>query len=171
MANILLITDGENHEWYNWLSKELIKRGNSIFQPPLPKTKTIKAWMEDIKDYRKHLDENSMIIGHGAGRVILLKILEEKLRAVKGAHLISGKPLNEEFKEFNIKELDTEHIKNKTKNFFVYASEKDDEKSLKESENIAEILEEEVLILDNNKHFKNDKKFEDLLIDILSLTH
>lgn len=171
MANILLITDGENHEWYNWLSKELIKRGHSVFQPPLPKTKTLNDWMEEIKDYRKHLDENSMIIGHGAGRAILLKILEEKLREIKGAHLISGKPIKEELKEFNTKELDIESIKNKSKNFFVYASEEDDENSLKESEELAELLEDEVLILDNTKHFKKDEKFEDLLIDILSLTH
>jgi predicted alpha/beta hydrolase family esterase len=112
-----------------------------------------------------------MIIGHGAGRAVLLKLLEEKLREIKGAFLLSGKPLSKDFEDFNIDELEMKHITEKTKNFFIYATENDDEESIKESEKIAQLLRDEVLIFDNKKNFDDDEKIEDLLIDILSLTN
>lgn len=172
MVNVILISNGENHKWYDWLSTQLVKRGHVVLQPPITtKNKTLKEGIEQLKDYRKYLDEESIMIGHGAGRAILIKILEEKLREIKGAFLVSGKPLNKEFKDFQLKELDINHVKDKAKNFFVYATENDDDETIKETEIISNILEEEFLLLDNTKHFNDDETFEDLLIDILSITH
>ena len=170
MANIILLGDGENHEWYDWISTEVVKRGHSFFLPELPPVKEgMNAWIESLKDYRKHFDESSVLIGHGAGRLIVLKILEEKLRDIKGAILISGKTLREEFPNFQLEELDFKVIKEKSKNFFVYATEHDDDESVSESEEIAQALEDELLIHEGEKYFKKQDKFEDLLIDIISL--
>ena len=170
MANVILIPDGENHAWYDWISTELVKRGHSFFRPEFPPvSKGIDEWVASLKDYRKHLGESSIIVGHGAGRVIALRILEEKLREISGAFFVSGKPLSGDFKGFSFEELDFSAINNKAKSFFVYASEDDDSESLKESEFLAEKLDDEVLILEGPKYFKDYEKFEDLLIDILSL--
>ena len=171
MANVILISDGEKHPWHEWLNNELTKRNHSLFNPEMPSIQEgINSWIEALKDYRKYLDEDAIIIAHGAGRVIALKILEEKLREMAGAIFISGKPINQEFNDFSFEELDFEMIKNKAKAFFIYGSENDDAESLKESETLAKLLDDEVLILEDNKYFKNQEKFEDLLIDVISLT-
>ncbi len=170
MVNVILVSDGGNHAWYDWLSTELVKRGHSFFFPDFPDvSEGVDAWIVALKDYRKHLDESSIIIGHGAGRVVALRILEEKLRKVNGAFFISGKPLNNDFKGFSFEEFDFSVISNKAGNFFVYASEFDDKESLKESEVLAQLLEDDVLILDGPAYFQDFDKFEDLLIDIISL--
>ena len=170
MVNVILIPDGENHAWYDWISTELVKRGHSFFLPEFPPvSEGVDAWIAALKDYRKHLGESSMLVGHGAGRVIVLKILEEKLREISGAFFVSGKPLVNDFKGFSFEELDFSVIKSKARHFFVYGSEHDAPDSLKESEVLAELLEDDVLILEGPAHFKDFDKFEDLLIDILSL--
>lgn len=170
MVNVILISDGEDHAWYDWISTELVKRGHSFFYPDFPSlSEGIDAWIGALKDYRKHLDESSIVIGHGSGRVIALKILEEKLREISGAFFISGKPLVNDFKGFSFEEVDFSTVKDKAKNFFVYGSEEDDQESLKESEVLAELLDDEVLILEGPAYFKKFDKFEDLLIDIISV--
>lgn len=170
MVNVILIPDGENCTWYDWLSTELVKRGHSFFLPQFPSKKEgISAWVEALKDYRKHLGESSIIIGHGAGRVIVLRILEEKLREVSGAFFIPGSSIKSSFKDFSFDDLDFSIIKDKARNFFVYSAEDDDSSSFSESEDLADRLDEEVLVYEGPEHFKKCEKFEDLLIDILSL--
>ncbi|MFP4567779.1 MAG: alpha/beta hydrolase [Candidatus Woesearchaeota archaeon] len=170
MANIIIISDREKPKWQDWLSKELVKRGHLVFEPEFPKkSQNLNEWIDALKDFRKHLGETSIMVGHGAGRAILLKILEEKLREITGAVFLSGKSLNSEFENFTLNDLDFKIIKEKSKNFFIYASEQDDNESMQESEQIANLLDDEVMLHDNTKYFKKDELFEDILIDILSI--
>ena len=169
MANIILVSDGEKNPWYDWISTELVKRGHSFFYPVFPSAdEGVDAWISALKDYRKHLDGSSVMIGHGLGRVVVLKILEEKLREISGAFFVSGKSLSG-VTDFSFDELDFSSIKSKSKVFFVYGSESDDPSSLKESEVLADSLGDEVMIFEESAYFKKQDKFEDLLIDILSV--
>ena len=170
MVNVVLISDGERHDWYNWLSSELVKRGHSFLLPVMPnRGSSFDDWVLALKEFRKHLDESSIIIGHGAGRAVVLKVLEEKLKEVKGAFFISGLPFSKVVKDFSLDDFDFSAVGVKAKNFYVYASENDDSLSLKESEALADLLHDDVLILEDNMYFNGSDKFEDLLIDILSL--
>ena len=170
MANIILVSDGEKNPWYDWISNELVRRGHSFFYPVFPSVKEgVDAWILALKDYRKHLDGGSVLIGHGAGRVVVLKVLEEKLREISGAFFVSGKSLGDTFNDFSFDDFDFSIIKGKAKNFFVYGSEADDPKSLKDSEVLADSLGDEVMIFEESAYFKKQDKFEDLLIDILSV--
>jgi len=170
MANIILISDGEKHAWYVWLSAELVKRGHSFFAPVLPSlSEGVDEWVDAFKDYRRYLDESSVIIGHGAGRVVVLKILEDKLREVKGAMFVSGEEFGKVCPSFSFELVDFSVVSKKAKHFFAYASEQDSFESLKESDVFARFFNDEVLILDDSAYFKGMMKFEDLLIDIISL--
>ncbi|MCC7574436.1 alpha/beta hydrolase [Candidatus Woesearchaeota archaeon] len=170
MVNIILVSDGESHAWYDWLSSELVKRGHSFFLPVMPSVgESFDSWVSALKDFRKHLDESSIFIGHGAGRVVVLKVLEEKLRDVKGVFFISGSSLKNVFKDFSLDDFDFSVVKDKSKNFFVYASENDDQSSLDDSAFLAESVGDEVQLLDDAMYFKGMSDFEDLLIDVLSL--
>lgn len=165
LVNVILISDGENHAWYDWVSTELVKRGHSFFYPDFPSVgKGVDEWLFALKDYRKHLDEDSVIIGHGFGGFIALKILNEKLREISGFFFISGSNFDVDFNGF-----DFSVIKEKSKNFFVYASQNDGPESLSKAENLAKLLDEDVLVFDGPPGFSGLVDFEDLLIDILSL--
>lgn len=138
--------------------------------PVFPSSKSLDEWLLSFKEFRKHLDESSVIIGQGFGRLVVLKILEEKLRPVRGALFLSGNDVESIFDVVSFSDFDFSDIKVKAGEFFVYSSEQDSSQSLKESEVLANAFDDDVLVLDEPAYFKSVDTFEDLLIDVLSLT-
>jgi predicted alpha/beta hydrolase family esterase len=164
MANVLLIRETEireNDTWYPWLKKELEKRGHILFVPETPEIEDLNAWKSKAQEYMKFLDQYSMVIGHGFGAKVALKILESKSRTIAATFLVAG-CLDEE-------QYDFENIKLKSKEFFVYASDNDIKVALEKTEHLAEMLDESVLPIPEAGHFDKIDEFEDILVDIISV--
>ncbi len=184
MRNAILIhgLDGnpDNH-WFPWLKKELEKRDYVVHTPNLPKGKsvTLEEWEDAFKEYRKHLDQESIIIAHSLGVPFALKVLEKKVRPIRAAFLVGGfisEPRNdydEKLRTF-IQEFDFEEIKKKAKDFFLYASDNDDVIPLGKTRELSDKLGEDITIIEGAGHFtseENFEEFEDLLVDIISVEH
>lgn len=170
----------ENH-WFPWLKKELEKRNYTVHAPALPRGKnpSLQEWEEAFKEYRKHLDSDSIIIAHSLGVPFTLKVLEKKVRPVKAAFLVGGfisdprEDYDEKLKTF-VEEFDFEEIKRKTKYFFLYASDNDEAVPLEKTKELSDKLGEEITIVEGAGHFTSEdgfEEFEDLLVDIISVEH
>ena len=166
--------------WFPWLRQELEKRGFEVDVPqfPINENQTLEGWERSFLEYYKKLDENSIIIGHSLGVIYALHVLQNKKRKIKGAFLVAGfiSSLHQGEKSFEDsfieKELKFNEIKNKSQHFFVYGSDNDPYVSLEKINELAEKLEIEPIIVEGAGHFNTKfgyTKFEDLLIDILSL--
>lgn len=164
MVHVLLINEkGLSVEgaWYSWLKKELEKREVILLTAEFPEEENIDEWRKKVFEYLKFLDSSSMIIGHGFGAEVALKVLENKSRTVAAAFLVAGKLGKEQY--------DFENINSKAREFFVYASDDDSLIPSKETEHLAEMLGESVLLIQEAGHFDKINEFEDILIDIISV--
>jgi hypothetical protein len=163
LVHILLINEkglGLEDAWYPWLKKELEKRGHSLLTAEFPDNEELNEWKEKVQEHLKFLDGSSMIIGHGFGVNVALKVLENKSRTIAAAFLVAGK-LGEE-------QYDFENIKTKAREFFVYASD-DDVVLAGDTAHLSEMLDESVLQISEAGHFDKINEFEDILIDIISV--
>jgi len=164
MVNVLLIHElglGPKNAWYPWLEKELTKRGHKLFLPEFPNSSIIDEWVNATSEIQKFLDHDSMIIGHGFGAKVALKILEKKSRIIATTFLVAGKLDDEQY--------DFEVIKTKSSEFFIYASDNDEKVTLSDSDHFSSMLDEKALILIDAGHFDVVTEFEDILIDIISV--
>lgn len=164
MVHVLLINEkelGKDDSWYPWLEKELQKRGHELVSGDFPADEDMDVWRSKVQEHLKFLDGNSMIVGHGFGAEVALKVLENKSRTVAAVFLVAGK-LGE-------RQYDFDNIKLKAREFFVYASDDDSIVSAEDTEHLAEMLGESVLHIQEAGHFDKINEFEDLLIDIISV--
>jgi predicted alpha/beta hydrolase family esterase len=163
MVYVLLINEkglSIDDAWYPWLKAELIKRGHILLAATYPDNEEINEWREKVQEHFKYLDGRSMIIGHGFGVQVALKVLETKSRTIAAAFLVAGRLGNEQY--------DFENIKTKAREFFVYASD-DEIVTAEDTARLSEMLDVSVLQIPEVGHFDKIKDFEDLLIDIISV--
>ena len=78
--------------WLPWIKTELEKLGARVFIPAFPtiEYQTLENWLGVFKEYEKHLDENSIIVGHSLGVAFILNLLERPNKPVRAAFLIGG---------------------------------------------------------------------------------
>lgn len=184
MKNAFIIhgSYGNSQEnWFPWLKLELEKLGYNVYAPnfPTPKNQNLENWLKIFEAYKKHLNENSIMISHSLGVAFILNILENIDFKIKASFFVSGfiEPLNNpEFDEINKtfvdKNFNFEKIKNNCKKFFIYHSDNDPYVSLKKAENIAKNLNEKIILVSNAGHFNLQSgydKFELLLEKIKNL--
>lgn len=178
MATIFIIHGvcghpGEN--WFPWLKKELETLGHQVFVPqfPTPENQTLENWKKIFKDYENYMNEDSVVVGHSLGAAFLLRILEERYKAIRGAFFVAGVTgsvnnpffdnINQTFleKPFNWGEI----IKN-CESFYLFHSDNDPYLPAKEAERLAENLGTTSKFVQNAGHF-NEKagylKFDLLL--------
>jgi predicted alpha/beta hydrolase family esterase len=164
MFNVIVIHEkglSPDSAWYPWLKKELEKREGTVHFPTFSDDDYTGDWRSKIKEFLKFMDSDSMIIGHGEGVKIALKILETKSRTIASTFLVAGHLDDEQF--------DFENIKTKSDEFFVYASDNDSQVPAAKTEHLASMVGETSLIIADAKHFDEMTDFEDILIDIISV--
>lgn len=91
----------------------------------------IAEWFNVLEDYKEHLDENSILIGHSLGGKFLLRILEKLKHPIKAAFFV-GTPIgvppianNERDNAFTGNNFDWEAVKKKAQYFDVFQSNND----------------------------------------------
>ena len=173
---------GNNQEnWIPWLKLELEKLNYSVFAPnfPTPEDQNLENWLSIFEEYKRYINEDSIMIGHSLGVAFILNILESLDCKVKACFFISGFISlldNPEFDEINETFIDKkfkfEKIKNNCKKFFIYHSDNDPYVSIDNAKILAKNLNEEIILVKNAGHFNIKSgydKFELLLNNIKSL--
>ncbi len=164
MLNVIVLHEKgltPSDAWYPWLKRELEKREVAVHFPTFNADDYSGVWQSKIKEYMKFMDSESMIIGHGEGAKLALKLLETKSRTIAGTFLVAGHLDDEQF--------DFDNIKTKSEEFFVYASDNDKVISAEKTEHLANMVSETPLLIADAKHFDEMTEFEDILIDIISV--
>ncbi len=92
--------------WFPWMHRKLEAAGFGVHTPALPDplTPTYRKWMAAMKSAVQRWDENTYVIGHSIGGVVVLRALEHlAAKPVRGVMLI-GSP----FAAFpGVKEMET----------------------------------------------------------------
>src|SRR3989339_2271624 len=90
-------TEGYPEEnWFPWLKQKLEEKGHQVFVPQFPSPPglpaSVDAWFEVLKNYKKNIDQNTIIIGHSLGGVFTLRILEKIAEPIAEAIFV-GTPI------------------------------------------------------------------------------
>ncbi|UCD03689.1 MAG: serine hydrolase family protein [Candidatus Woesearchaeota archaeon] len=164
---------GEN--WFPWLKEKLEKLGCNVYVPkfPTPEGQTLENWMKVFKDYKKYLNEDTIVVGHSLGPVFLLRVIEKLDKPIKAAFFVAsvarqlGIPRFDKInKTFLDKGFDWDKIKQNCKRFYVYNSDNDPYVPLVLGKELAEKLDADLIVIKGAGHF-NEKtgytEFHELL--------
>lgn len=168
MANIIIIhgaygSPGEN--WFPWLRKELEKKGHKVFVPafPTPRDQELGEWLKAFEPYMKHLNWETVLVGHSLGPAFILNLLERIGKPVRGAVLVAGftgKLGLEEFDQLNRtfaeRPFDWGKIKQNCRKFVVINSDDDPYVPLEKGKLLADRLGTELIVVKNGGHL-NEK--------------
>jgi len=148
-----------NGNWFPWLKTELEKLGYEVWVPDLPGADTPN--LERYTDFllSKNWDfKDSIIIGHSAGAVEVLRLLEKLPKETK-VHLaimvavFKGDLGWEALRDLAGLDHDYRKIKQQAKHIIVIHSDDDPHCPLEGSKEIAEELGAEMIIMHRMKHF------------------
>lgn len=172
-------TGGSPQEnWFPWLKKKLEEKGQKVYVPQFPAypNMNLTSWMDVFDDYKKYLDEDSILIGHSIGPAFILNVLEMLETPIKAAYLVAGftglldmpqfDPL---IKTISDRNFNWEKIKANCKHFYVYISDDDPYVPLEKGIALAKNLGVEPVILHGAGHINQGSgytKFEELLEDM-----
>lgn len=170
---ILHGTDADhNSNWFPWIKKELEGMGHEVWVPDLP-----DAHRPNMKKYNEFLSSSgfdftgSIIIGHSAGAVATLGLLQElpESTSVHTAILVgsftkrlSESPSWEMLTELFKKPFDFEGIKKKCSKFIFIHSVDDPYCPIEQAEYLCEQTNGEMIRFDDMGHFSKalDPRFE-----------
>ena len=176
MKAVILHGTGNNHKgnWFPWLKIELEKLGYEVWVPDLP-----EADRPNAKKYTNFLlnqdwdFNNNLVIGHSAGAVEVLHLLENlpKSISINTAIMVAvfkGDLGWENLKSINKPAPNLQKIKQKAKQFIVVQSDDDPYCPTEDARDIAVQLGAEFKLFHGMKHFsKNTEprfvKFPELL--------
>jgi len=169
MTNVLIFHGTEGHpeeNWFPWIKKELEKKDYKVHIPQFPSPPVIPAkideWFEVLKDYKKHINEETIIIGHSLGGVFLLRLLEKLKYPIKSAFFIGTPvgvlPILNYYRDYSFCGFDFnwDQTINKSKKFTVFQSNNDPYVSLDNGEKLAKKLNVKLNFIPNAGHF-NEK--------------
>lgn len=181
MTNVFIIhgTGGSPEiNWFPWLKNGLEKLGCKVFVPRFstPKNQSLESWLKVFDKCRKHLDEDSIIVGHSLGPAFLLSVLENLNLQIKAAFFVAGFTgflNNLEFDELNKtfvdKTFDWDKIRKNCKKIYVINSDNDPYVPLEKGKELAKSLGVELIVLKNAGHINQEfgyTKF-DLLLEMI----
>jgi len=180
MRNIFIIHGRYGYpeeNWFPWLKKELSKLGHKVFVPqfPVPKNSTPgghkpEKWLKEFSQYKKYINEETIIVAHSRGCVFSYLFLETLKKPVDSIYLVAPwiywktcwypKGYEKFIDPFHKKPLDWNKIKKNAKHFEIFQSTNDDT-PVSEGKKIAKRLGAELNIVKNAGHFNvaYDKKF------------
>ena len=147
--------------WFPWLRKKLEKENCKVFVPhfPTPEGQSLESWMKVLDEYREHINENTIFIGHSLGGVFLLHLLPRLPHKTKAAFLV-GTPIGvrsiknyEQDKAFAGFDFNWEEIKKKSNTFVVFHSNNDPYFALENGEKLAKHLGVKLSFIPNAGHF------------------
>lgn len=164
-----------NGNWFQWLKKQLQKKGYSVWVPKLPKPDkpSVKRNIKYILGNRKwNFNSKSVLIGHSSGPASILGILNELPLGTSVNKCIFVSAFTKSDWSPNSKLFDYKYrfnnIKTKSKKFILIHSDNDPYIPLKQAKSLAEKLDGKLIIKKGQGHFNLEKspqykKFPELL--------
>ena len=171
MSNIFLIHGSHGHpknNWFPWLKAELKKLGHTVFIPhfPTPKNQTLDHWLKVFKKYEKHIDKNTIFIGHSLGAPFILNLFEKIKKPVKSTFLVAGftgllksKKFDPLIKTFSDRKFNWQKLKQKSQKFHVFHSNNDPYVPLAKGRQLAKNLKAKLTLIKNAGHFNSESKW------------
>jgi predicted alpha/beta hydrolase family esterase len=160
--------------WFQWLKKELEEAGLKVWVPDLP-----QADRPNVQRYTDFLlaknwnFSNSLVIGHSAGAVEVLKLLESlpddvQVDTAIMVAVFKGDLGWDVLSDLKDVQYDFEKIKSVAKNFIVIHSDDDPYCPIKDAREIAKKLDAKFIEMHKMKHFSKNTdprftKFPELL--------
>ena len=173
-------TEGYPEEnWFPWLKQNLEKLGYQVQVPHFPSPPKIPAkiseWFDVLKDYEKHINEDTILIGHSLGGIFTLRLLEKLEHPVKAGIFVSTpvgvRPILNYDRDSNFSSFDFDwnNIINKAKHFLVFQSDDDPYVALGNGEHLAKQLNVALNFIPNAGHFNKRAGYTkfDLLLEKL----
>ncbi|OOM80225.1 alpha/beta fold hydrolase [Clostridium sp. BL-8] len=165
VTNIYVIhgyTSSSEAEWFPWLKEQLKNSPVKIYIPNMPDSQDphLESWLKHLRKNILDINENTIFIGHSLGCVTALRYILEKNIKIKGVILVSGfineNPMDEQtegLQEFVDGSLDIERIKSLIPSRIVITATDDDIVPTESTQNLAESLDANLIILSSGKHF------------------
>ncbi len=161
MANIFIfhgVGGFPEENWFPWLKKKLELLGHKVFIPqfPTPEEQTIDNWLHVLKNYKKYLDNEAILVGHSLGVPFALNVIEQN--PVQGAFLVAGfvgktgLENDEEMKTFAQREFDWTQIKNNCKFFKIYHTDNDQFLNIDKAKRISKKLDTDITLIKGGGH-------------------
>lgn len=162
--------------WYMWLKGVLIGKGYEVWLPQLPdshqpNTEKYNEFLLSNKNFI--FDEDTILIGHSAGAVEILSLLEnlQKDSCVGGAILVSVLKDSLGIKSLEglfLKPFDFETIQSRCPEFIFVHSDNDPYCPLEHAEYFCEKTDGELVVYENQGHFNTEpgpkyKRFPEIL--------
>ncbi len=181
MRNVLIFhgTGGNRQgNWFPWLKGEFEKEGCQVIVPQFPDPRegnNLEDWLKVLKQYEKYINEQTILIGHSLGGLLLLRVLERLKQPISAAFFVSApvgiKPIKyyESDEKFSGFEFDWEKIRKGAKQFRVYHSNSDPYVSLGNGQELAKQLGVDLTFIPNAGHINAESgytKFDQILEDI-----
>lgn len=164
-TNIYVIhgyTSSNQAEWFPWLEEQFINSHVKMIIPNMPDSDhpSLESWIQHLHETILDIDENTIFIGHSLGCVTALLYILEKNIKIKGAILVSGfineNPLDKQpevLQEFIDEPLNIQKIKSLIPSRTVITAIDDDIVPTQISQNTAQALDANLLVLSSGKHF------------------
>ena len=154
--------------WFPWISGELTKRGYETFVPtmPTPDNQNLGAWLRAFDLQVGELDSDSIVIGHSAGAVFTLRLLERVKRPIAVAGIIAGFTAALGLPEYDAlnasfvsKPFDWAKIRENSRSFICMAGDADPYVPTAQATEIADSLDQELIIVAGGGHLNSEFGF------------
>ena len=165
MKNALILhgTDATaNHHWFPWLKKELESDGWNVWVPDLPQAnkpniQRYNTYLRSQKEF-KNINNETVMIGHSAGAVAVLGLVQELPDDIVIQQVILVSALKDDLGWESLNELfekpfDFEKIKKHVKQITLIHADNDPYIPLDQPEYLADQLGGELIIIEGQGHF------------------
>jgi predicted alpha/beta hydrolase family esterase len=149
-----------NSNWFPWLKEQLEAKGYTVFVPAFPDTNNPnrEKWMKHFEQYKKHITEDTIFVGHSLGAALILNILETLSKPIKASFLVAGfvGELGPDFDPYvgsiSIRDFNWDKIKKNCKKFVIFASDNDPYVPMEKAEELQKKLPSELIIIKGGEH-------------------
>ena len=167
--NVFIFHGTEGHpqeNWFPWLKGKLEAKGCKVFVPQFPTPPVVPAkiseWFDVLKEYEKHIDGDTILIGHSLGGIFALRVLEQLKRPIKGVFLV-GTPIGvrpilnyDRDNSFSGFDFDWAKVKTHSGSFICFFSKDDPYVPIENAELFKSSLGAKVIIEDGQKHYDGE---------------
>jgi len=146
--------------WFPWLKEELEAKGYKVFVPAFPDTDhpDREKWLNHFGQYRKHVTEDTIFVGHSLGAPLILNILETLDKPIKATFLVSGfvGELGPDFDPFigsiSMRSFNWDKIRKNCGKFVIFASDNDPYVPMEKADELHKRLPSELIIIKGAEH-------------------
>lgn len=149
-----------NANWFPWLKEQLEAKGYKVFVPAFPDTNLPNRdkWMKHFENYKDHVNEDSIFVGHSLGAPFILNVLETLDKPVKASFLVAGfvghigLDFDPHIKSISIRNFNWDAIRKNCKKFVIFTSDNDPYVPIEKAEELHEKLPSELIIIPGAEH-------------------